>query len=290
VSTEKRARYDGGSKDRTPPPLPEPLRVAVTDSHTHLDLLDVPVAEAVAAAVSVGVTRMVTIGVDVETSALCAATAAEWPDVFAGVAIHPNEAHFSSDDALAEIARLAALPHVRVIGETGLDWFRAHGGPGAAKVAPTREEQGLSFRAHIDIAKSVGKPVMIHDRDAHEDILRVLDAHGAPETVIFHCFSGDADFARQCLDRGYILSFAGTVTFKNAPHLREALALAPLDQILVETDAPFLTPAPYRGRPNGPYLIPLTVRAMAAVKGIGEDEMATALAANAERCFGPLWT
>ena len=283
----KRSRYDGGPRDATPPPLPEPLRVPVTDSHTHLDLLDVPVADVIAAAVSVGVTRMVTIGVDVETSQLCADTAASYDEVFAGVAIHPNEAHFASDDALADIARLAALPQVRCIGETGLDWFRAHGGPGAAKVAPTREEQGRSFRSHIDIARAVNKPVMIHDRDAHADILHVLDAHGAPDTVIFHCFSGDADFARECISRGYILSFAGTVTFSNAPHLREALMLAPLDQILVETDAPFLTPMPFRGRPNSPYLIPVTVRAMAAVKGIDEDEMATALAANAERCFGP---
>ena len=283
----KRSRYDGGPRDATPPPLPEPLRVPVTDSHTHLDLLDEPVADVIAAAVSVGVTRMVTIGVDVATSRLGAETAASYDEVFAGVAIHPNEAHFSSDDALADIALLAALPQVRVIGETGLDWFRAHGGPGAAKVAPTREEQGLSFRAHLDIARAVNKPVMIHDRDAHTDILHVLDAHGAPETVIFHCFSGDADFARECISRGYVLSFAGTVTFSNAPHLREALLLAPLDQILVETDAPFLTPVPFRGRPNSPYLIPVTVRAMAAVKGIDEDEMATALAANAERCFGP---
>jgi TatD DNase family protein len=275
-----RTRRDGGPRDETPPPLPEPLRVPVADAHTHLDLLDVPVEESIAAAVSVGVTRLMTIGVDVASSQWSAATAAAYDEVFAGVAIHPNEADGASDDALAEIARLAALPHVRAIGETGLDFYRD---------TATRDMQGISFRAHLDIAKSVGKPVMIHDRDAHADILHVLDAHGAPDIVVFHCFSGDAAFARECVDRGYVLSFAGTVTFSNAPHLREALALAPLDQVLVETDAPFLTPTPHRGRPNAPYMIPVTVRAMAAVKGIGEDEMASALAANAERCFGPLW-
>ncbi|MDQ1682041.1 MAG: TatD DNase family protein [Frankiaceae bacterium] len=276
--TEKRVRYDGGSRDLTPPPHPEPLRVPVVDSHCHLDLMDVPVAESVAAAVSVGVTRMLTIGVDVATSQLSADTAAAYDEVFAGVAIHPNEAFAATAEALSEIARLAALPQVRAVGETGLDWYRD---------TATREQQEASFRAHIDIAKSVGKPVVIHDRDAHADILRVLQSQGAPETVVFHCFSGDAEFARECIDRGYVLSFAGTVTFRNARQLREALAITPLDQVLVETDAPFLTPTPFRGRPNGPYMIPVTVRAMAEVKGIGEDEMAAAIAATAERCFGP---
>jgi TatD DNase family protein len=275
-----RTRRDGGPRDDTPPPLPEPLRVHVADAHTHLDLLEVPVEESIAAAVSVGVTRLMTIGVDVASSQWGAEAAAAYDEVFAGVAIHPNEANAASDDALGEIARLAALPQVRAIGETGLDFYRH---------TATREMQGTSFRAHLDIAKSVGKPVMIHDRDAHAEILHVLDAHGAPDVVVFHCFSGDAAFARECVERGYVLSFAGTVTFANAPQLREALALTPLDQILVETDAPFLTPTPFRGRPNAPYLIPVTVRAMAAVKDVTEDEMAAALAANAERCFGPLW-
>jgi TatD DNase family protein len=275
-----RTRTDGGPRDDTPPPLPEPLRVPVADAHTHLDLLEVPVEESIAAAVSVGVTRLMTIGVDVASSQWGAEAAAAYDEVFAGVAIHPNEANAASDDALGEIARLAALPQVRAIGETGLDFYRH---------TATREMQGTSFRAHLDIAKSVGKPVMIHDRDAHAEILHVLDAHGAPDVVVFHCFSGDAAFARECVERGYVLSFAGTVTFANAPQLREALALTPLDQILVETDAPFLTPTPFRGRPNAPYLIPVTVRAMAAVKDVTEDEMAAALAANAERCFGPLW-
>lgn len=181
------------------------------------------------------------------------------------------------DAALAEIEALAALDHVKAVGETGLDYFRT-GPEGMAA-------QERSFRAHIEIAKRQGKALVIHDRDAHADVLRVLREEGAPERTVFHCYSGDAEMARECAAAGYYMSFAGTVTFKNAAPLREALAVAPLELVLVETDAPYLTPAPYRGRPNAPYLIPLTVRAMAAVRGIDEDAMATALAANTARAF-----
>lgn len=167
---------------------------------------------------------------------------------------------------------------MKAVGETGLDHFRT-GPEGMAA-------QERSFRAHIEIAKRQGKALVIHDRDAHADVLRVLREEGAPERTVFHCYSGDADMARECAAAGYYMSFAGTVTFKNAQPLREALAVAPLELVLVETDAPYLTPAPYRGRPNAPYLIPLTVRAMAAVRGIDEDAMATALAANTARAFG----
>lgn len=167
---------------------------------------------------------------------------------------------------------------MRGVGETGLDYFRT-GPEGVAA-------QQLSFRRHIDIAKRHGKALVIHDREAHDDVLRVLDEEGAPETVVFHCYSGDAAMARTCAEHGYYLSFAGNVTFKNAQPLRDALAIAPLDRVLVETDAPFLTPMPYRGRPNAPYLIPLTLRAMADVRGIGEDELATAVAANTACAFG----
>jgi TatD DNase family protein len=168
---------------------------------------------------------------------------------------------------------------VRTVGETGLDFFRT---------APEgRAVQEESFRAHIDMAKRHGKPLMIHDRDAHDDVLRVLREEGPPATVVFHCFSGDAAMARTCTEAGFVLSFAGTVTFKNAGGLREALAAAPLDQVLVETDAPFLTPMPYRGRPNASFLVPLTVRAMAEVKGVPVEELCTAIAATGERVFGP---
>ncbi|MFF0548480.1 TatD family hydrolase [Streptomyces sp. NPDC004311] len=281
-----------------PPPLPEPLRVPVADSHTHLDMQAGTVEEGLAKAASVGVTTVVQVGCDVKGSRWAAETAAAYDNVHAAVALHPNEAprivhgdpdgwsrqgaragggDSALDDALAEIEALAALNHVKAVGETGLDFFRT-GPEGTAA-------QERSFRAHIEIAKRQGKALVIHDRDAHADVLRILREEGAPERTVFHCYSGDADMARICAAAGYYLSFAGTVTFKNAAPLREALAVAPLDRVLVETDAPYLTPAPYRGRPNAPYLIPLTVRAMAAVRGIDEDAMATALAANTARAF-----
>ncbi|KJK51845.1 TatD family hydrolase [Streptomyces sp. NRRL F-4428] len=285
------------SKD-APPPLPEPLRVAVADSHTHLDMQSGTVEEGLAKAASVGVTTVVQVGCDVKGSRWAAETAAAHDNVHAAVALHPNEAprivhgdpdgwsrqgaragggDAALDEALAEIEALAALAHVKAVGETGLDHFRT-GPEGMAA-------QERSFRAHIEIAKRRGKALVIHDRDAHADVLRVLREEGAPERTVFHCYSGDADMARECAAAGYYMSFAGTVTFKNAAPLREALAVAPLELVLVETDAPYLTPAPYRGRPNAPYLIPLTVRAMAAVRGIDEDAMATALAANTARAF-----
>ncbi|MCX4526255.1 MULTISPECIES: TatD family hydrolase [unclassified Streptomyces] len=282
-----------------PPPLPEPLRVAVADSHTHLDMQSGTVEEGLAKAASVGVTTVVQVGCDVKGSRWAAETAAAYDNVHAAVALHPNEAprivlgdpdgwsrqgaragggEAALDEALAEIEALAALDHVKAVGETGLDYFRT-GPEGMAA-------QERSFRAHIEIAKRQGKALVIHDRDAHADVLRVLREEGAPERTVFHCYSGDAEMARECAAAGYYMSFAGTVTFKNAAPLREALAVAPLELVLVETDAPYLTPAPYRGRPNAPYLIPLTVRAMAAVRGLDEDAMATALAANTARAFG----
>ncbi|MEV6574327.1 TatD family hydrolase [Streptomyces sp. NPDC051577] len=281
-----------------PPPLPEPLRVAVADSHTHLDMQSGTVEEGLAKAASVGVTTVVQVGCDVKGSRWAAETAAAYENVHAAVALHPNEAprivhgdpdgwsrqgaragggDGALDEALAEIEALAALGHVKAVGETGLDHFRT-GPEGMAA-------QERSFRAHIEIAKRRGKALVIHDREAHADVLRILREEGAPDRTVFHCYSGDAEMARECAAAGYYMSFAGTVTFKNAAPLREALAVAPLELVLVETDAPYLTPAPYRGRPNAPYLIPLTVRAMAAVRGLDEDAMAGALAANTARAF-----
>lgn len=281
-----------------PPPLPEPLRVAVADSHTHLDMQSGTVEEGLAKAASVGVTTVVQVGCDVKGSRWAAETAAAHENVHAAVALHPNEAprivhgdpdgwsrqgarqgggEAALDEALAEIEALAQLAHVKAVGETGLDFFRT-GPEGMAA-------QERSFRAHIEIAKRRGKALVIHDREAHADVLRVLREEGAPERTVFHCYSGDAEMARECAAAGYYMSFAGTVTFKNAQPLRDALAVAPLELVLVETDAPYLTPAPYRGRPNAPYLIPLTVRAMAEVRGLDEDAMATALASNTARAF-----
>ncbi|MCF2535250.1 TatD family hydrolase [Streptomyces sp. FB2] len=280
------------------PPAPEPLRVPVADSHTHLDMQSGSVEDALAKAASVGVTTVVQVGCDVRGSRWAAETAAAYDAVHAAVALHPNEAPrivhgdpdgwsrqgarepggaAALDEALAEIDRLAALPQVKGVGETGLDYFRT--GPEGM------EAQEASFRAHIEIAKRHGKALVIHDRDAHTDVLRVLKEEGAPERTVFHCYSGDAEMAEICARAGYFMSFAGNVTFKNAQNLRDAVAVAPLELLLVETDAPFLTPAPYRGRPNAPYLVPITVRAMAEVRGIDEDTLAAALGSNTARAF-----
>ncbi|MFF4954497.1 TatD family hydrolase [Streptomyces chattanoogensis] len=282
----------------TPPPLPEPLRVPVADSHTHLDMQDTTVEEALAKAASVGVTTVVQVGCDLAGSRWAADTAAAYESVHAAVALHPNEAprivlgdpdgwsrqgarepggEAALDAALAEIDALAARPEVRGVGETGLDYFRT--GPDGMAA------QQRSFRAHIEIAKRHGKALVIHDREAHEDVLRILREEGAPERVVFHCYSGDAEMAEVCAAAGYFMSFAGNVTFKNAQPLRDALTVAPPELVLVETDAPFLTPVPYRGRANAPYLIPLTLRAMAEVKGMTEDALASAVAANTARAF-----
>jgi TatD DNase family protein len=272
-----------------PPPSPEPLPAPAPDSHTHLDIavggetrLPTPeeVDAEIAAAVAVGVPRLVQVGVDVESSRWSADLAARHSAVLAAVAIHPNEAGAGAadDDALAEIDRLAALPRVRAVGETGLDRFRTGPEGWAAQEA--------AFRAHIRIAKDHGIALVIHDRDAHEEILRVLDDEGAPEHTVFHCFSGDAGFAKACLERGHVLSFAGTLTFGNAGYLREAAALAPVEQLLVETDSPFLTPMPFRGRPNSSRLIPHTVRTLAEVTGVELAKLCAGLTATAERVFG----
>jgi len=265
------------------PPAPEPLRVPVPDSHTHLDLQETEVGDAVAAAAAVGVDVLVQIGIDVPSSQWAARVAAEHDAVWATVALHPNEAPrlvgAALEIAFGQIDTLAGLDVVRGIGETGLDHFRT-GEDGWA----IQEE---SFRRHIDIAKRHGKTLVIHDRDAHEDVLRILRSEGAPERVVFHCFSGDAEMAKACTESGYVMSFAGNITFRTNQHLRDALEVAPSDQVLVETDAPFLAPLPYRGRPNAPYLIPLTLRAMAQVKGMDEENLGTAVAATAARMFGP---
>jgi TatD DNase family protein len=271
------------------PPPPEPLPVYVLDSHTHLDLtLDEggsggpdSVGSAIALARDAGIDRLVQVGVDVASSRWGVEVARDHPAVVSTVALHPNEAPRLGDldAALREIEALAADPRVRGIGETGLDTFRT-GDAG-------RAVQEASFRAHIAIAKRYGKALVIHDREAHAEVLRVLDDEGSPPTVVLHCFSGDAAFAGECVRRGYVLSFAGTVTFANAGALREAAVVTPPDQLLVETDAPFLTPTPYRGRPNASYLVPLTVRALAAVKNIDLEALCGAISATGDRVFGP---
>ena len=270
------------------PPAPDALPIPVVDNHAHLDLSrdgdDRPDLQAVIEAASaVGVPRMVQIGCDLPSARFTVEVIDRYAALLGGVALHPNEAprlqdRGELDSARTEIELLAAHPRVRVIGETGLDYFRT-GPEGAAA-------QQDSFRWHIDLAKRTGKALQIHDRDAHEDVLRILAEEGAPEHTVLHCFSGDIAMARECVERGYFLSFAGTVTFKNARDLRNALSVTPMDHLLVETDAPYLTPAPHRGATNAPYLVPLTVRAMAGVLNTDVPLLCTALAANSERVYG----
>ena len=288
AATEERT---GSRRDRERPPAPEPLPHPVVDNHCHLDIADgeewFSVDDALAAAAAVNVTRIVQIGCDLPGARWAVEAARSYDALVAGVALHPNEAPRlaatgSLDEALVEIEALArSHPKVRAVGETGLDHFRTGEDGRAAQVE--------SFRRHIDLAKRLDKTLVIHDRDAHDEVLAVLDEEGAPERWVMHCFSGDADVARRCLDRGAHLSFAGTVTFKNAQPLRDALAITPRDRVLVETDAPYLTPQPYRGRPNASYLVPHTMRAMAQVRG---DDLATlceAVDANTETAFGGAW-
>lgn len=284
---------DGRRRDRSRPPSPEPLPHPVIDTHCHLDIADHDVvdgwnaAAAITAAAEVGVTRIVQIGCDLPSARWAVEAARRRQSLVAGVSLHPNEAPRLAalgelDAAYAEIERLAADPVVRVVGETGLDFFRTTG-------RDALDVQRESFAWHVDLAKRFDRTLQIHDRDAHAAVLDLLDAEGAPDRVVMHCFSGDVTFAKACLDRGFWLSFAGTVTFKNAPELRSALAVAPLDKVLVETDAPFLTPMPYRGRPNASYLVPLTVKAMAQTRGEDLGDLCVALDTNATTAFGGRW-
>jgi TatD DNase family protein len=273
--------------DREFAPLPEPLPVAVADAHAHLEIVtnDTPDSGAVRKvldeAKSVGVDRIVQVGYSAEQSEWCAALAELYPGrVLAAVALHPNEAPVVKDLAadMAIIERLAHQPRVRAIGETGLDYFRTP--------PELRGVQQESFKWHIELAKKTNKALVIHDRDSHDDVLSVLLEVGAPEKTVFHCFSGDVEMAKTCIERGYILSFAGTMTFKNAPALREAAKLVPYSQLLVETDSPFLAPTPHRGMQNTPAQIPTIVRAMAAERGDDLSELCDALSKNTERVFG----
>ena len=273
-------RHRNAGREGSPPPLPEPLAVPVLDAHCHLDIMGADVDTALAQAAQVGIGTVVQVGVDLPSSRWSAELAAAYDSVHAAVAVHPNEAGLgaATDEVLREIEALAALPQVVAVGETGLDHFRTEGADG-------HRMQEASFRAHIAIAKRTGTALMIHDRDAHDDVVRVLLDEGPPDRVVFHCFSGGVDLARTCAEHGWVASFAGTVTFSSAGALREAAALLPPELLLVETDAPFLTPTPYRGRPNAPYLVPLTVRALAQARGDDEDALCAALMANGRRVF-----
>jgi TatD DNase family protein len=283
-----------------PPALPRPA----LDSHTHLDMIELPVPEVMAAARAAGIVRAVTVGTTLESSRWSARCAEEHDGVYAAVAIHPNDTeaatsrspasgdprapHASTSprptrpptaaEVLAEIEALARRPRVVAVGETGLDYYRDHAAP---------DVQRWWFREHIKIAKRTGKALMIHDREAHADVLRILEEEGPPPRVVFHCFSGDVAMVKQCAEAGYVMSFAGNVTFTNAQPLRDAAAAVPPDLLLAETDAPFLTPVPNRGRPNAPAQVAYTLRCLAEVQGRDLAELCNTVTATADRTFGP---
>jgi len=274
----------------TPPAPPPALPRPALDAHTHLDMMglwggpggtppgEAGVAEVMAAARAAGIVRVVTVGTDAETSRWSARCADEHDGVYAAVAIHPNETAGAAEPALAEIETLARRPRVVAVGETGLDYYRDYADP---------DVQRWWFREHIKVAKRAGKALMIHDREAHADVLRILEEEGPPPRVVFHCFSGDVAMVKQCAAAGYVMSFAGNVTFANAQPLRDAAAAAPADLLLAETDAPFLTPVPNRGRPNAPAQVAYTLRCLAEVQGLGLAELCDTVTATAERTFGP---
>ena len=279
--------HSSGSRG-LPETAPDPLPIDVVDNHVHLDITregDEPldVGEAIARAVSVGVTRLVQVGCDLDGIAFTMEAVDRHPQLLGGIALHPNEvpklaAAGTLEAAYDLVERHAAHERIRAIGETGLDYYRT--GPEGVPV------QQDGFRWHIDLAKRLGKALQIHDRDAHADVLRILDEEGAPEHTVLHCFSGDLAMARECAERGYYLSFAGTVTFKNARVLRDALTATPLDRVLVETDAPYLAPAPHRGATNASFLVPVTLRAMAGVLNLDVPSLCRAVSENSERVYG----
>lgn len=273
--------------DRPKAPLPDPLPLPCVDSHAHLEIVtntgvdDPELIDVIEESKSVGIDRIVQVGYSAEQSEWSVALAKRFnSNVLAAVALHPNEAPVVADleADLAIIERLADEERVRGIGETGLDFFRTE--------VALQEKQRYSFRRHIDIAKRKGKALIIHDRDAHRAVLDVLDEEGAPDVTIFHCYSGDVEMARECVRKGYLLSFAGTLTFKNAPHLREAILQVPPELLLAETDSPFLAPMPFRGYLNTPAQTPRTITFMAEVRGDDLESLIESLSNNAERCFG----
>lgn len=281
------AQEPRSSRPKAFPPAPEPLPVPVMDNHTHLDFPDgkapVGISAALDAAAVVGVQGAVQVGCDLESSRFTVQAVDLDRRLLGAVALHPNDApryaaRGQLEEALAEIEQLAAHPRIRAIGETGLDYYRTEG-EGLA-------HQRHSFRRHIDIAKRLDLTLQIHDRDAHDDVVQVLREEGAPARVVFHCFSGDEDLARTCNQEGWWMSFAGTLTFRNAANLRAALAVADPNLVLVETDAPFLTPHPHRGRPNASYMVPYTVRAMAELTGTDLAGLCAGIADNTVRAYG----
>ncbi len=247
-----------------------------TDTHCHLEMLDIPPGEAVERANAARVNTLVTVGVDLASSAECVGTASSYEGVWAVVGIHPHNAIEATDHVLRHLAELAEHPSVVAIGETGLDYFRDH----SPKV---RQEE--AFREQIRLAKDLDRALVVHVREAHDDLIDILEDEGAPARTVFHCFSGDAEVAKRCADAGWFMSFAGNVTFRNAPELREAARVAPVELLLTETDSPYLSPHPHRGKPNEPARIPLIVEELSEVHGLATYEIARRTSDNARRAF-----
>ncbi|KAB7761480.1 TatD family hydrolase [Mycolicibacterium mucogenicum] len=273
------------SAKREKPPAPEPLP-GLIDAHTHLDACGATDAESIRVildrAAAVGVEKVVTIADDLEAAEWAVGAAHADPRVYAAVALHPTRANALDDEAKRTLERLASDPRVVAVGETGIDMYWPGKLDGCADEATQRE----AFAWHIDLAKRVGKPLMIHNRDGDAEVLDMLRSEGAPETVIFHCFSSDAAMARTCADHGWLMSLSGTVSFRNAHALREAAAIIPAELLLVETDAPFLTPHPFRGAPNESYCLPYTVRALAEIRNSSAAEIAAVTSENASKSYG----
>lgn len=273
------------SAKREKPPAPEPLP-GLIDAHTHLDACGATDAESIRVildrAEAVGVEKVVTIADDLEAAEWAVGAAHADPRVYAAVALHPTRANALDDEAKRTLERLATDPRVVAVGETGIDMYWPGKLDGCADEATQRE----AFAWHIDLAKRVGKPLMIHNRDGDAEVLDMLRSEGAPETVIFHCFSSDAEMARTCADHGWLMSLSGTVSFRNAHALREAAAIIPAELLLVETDAPFLTPHPFRGAPNESYCLPYTVRALAEIRNSSAAEIAAVTSENASKSYG----
>ncbi|MDO5619048.1 TatD family hydrolase [Kocuria sp.] len=289
VGTDRRDEKaeSGHTRDLRFPEAPEPLPVPIVDNHTHMDTQDgrihIGITDILDTAQDLGVRGVLQVGCDVESSRWAVQAAQQDSRVLAAVALHPNETPALAeagrlDEAMAEIAELATHERVRAIGETGLDYFRTR--------KSRRHHQHRAFREHIHLAKSLGLAMQIHDRDAHQDIVQILREEGAPERTVFHCFSGDAELARICNENGWYMSFSGTVTFKNSTDLQEALTVARPELILVETDAPFLTPHPYRGRPNAPYMVVQTARWMAQHKGMDLAEFCSRVDTTVREVYG----
>lgn len=273
------------SAKREKPPAPEPLP-GLIDAHTHLDACGATDAESIRVildrAEAVGVEKVVTIADDLEAAEWAVGAAHADPRVYAAVALHPTRANVLDDEAKRTLERLATDPRVVAVGETGIDMYWPGKLDGCADEATQRE----AFAWHIDLAKRVGKPLMIHNRDGDAEVLDLLRSEGAPDTVIFHCFSSDAAMARTCADHGWLMSLSGTVSFRNAHALREAAAIIPAELLLVETDAPFLTPHPFRGAPNESYCLPYTVRALAEIRDSSAAEIAAVTSENASKSYG----